>query len=57
MFPLRSFLMVLIGVGTYAYRRDDGAPVVPLSTRSRFLCLSIRRVISATCVSEVSDMV
>ena len=49
--------MVLIGVGAYAYRRDDGVLVVPLSTRSRFLCLSIRRVISATCVSEVSDMV
>ena len=30
--PAPSFLMVLIGVGTYAYRRDDGVLVVPLST-------------------------
>ncbi|MBQ1652787.1 MAG: AAA family ATPase, partial [Bacteroidales bacterium] len=25
-----SFLMVLIGVGNYAYRREDGVIVVPL---------------------------
>ena len=30
--PAPSFLMVLTGVGTYAYRRDDGVLVVPLST-------------------------
>ena len=30
--PAPSFLMVLIGVGTYAYRRDEGVLVVPLST-------------------------
>ena len=25
-----SFMMVLIGVGTYAYRREDGVYVVPI---------------------------
>ena len=25
-----SFMMVLVGVGTYAYRRDDGVYVVPV---------------------------
>ncbi len=25
-----SFLMVLIGVGSYAYKRDDGVLVVPI---------------------------
>ena len=30
--PAPSFLMVLIGVGTYSCRRDDGVLVVPLST-------------------------
>ncbi len=30
--PAPSFLMVLTSVGTYAYRRDDGVLVVPLST-------------------------
>ena len=25
-----SFLMVLIGVGSYAYRREDGVLVVPI---------------------------
>ena len=28
--PAPSFMMVLIGVGTYAYRRDDGVFVVPI---------------------------
>ncbi len=27
-----AFLMVIIGVGTYAYRREDGVLVVPIST-------------------------
>ena len=25
-----SFMMVLVGVGTYAYRREDGVYVVPI---------------------------
>ena len=28
--PAPSFMMVLIGVGKYAYRRDDGVYVVPI---------------------------
>lgn len=30
--PTPSFLMVLIGVGRYAYRRDDGVYVVPIGS-------------------------